>query len=127
MKKSKKLGIWLDHTTAHLIELKDNSTHSKTIESFAVQGEKQQFGKDESLKHNMEQDQLSEFFKRLSAVIIDYQEVLLFGPTHAKTELYNLLKEYNHFNNVKIEIETTDNLTENQLHAYVKTHFEKLL
>ena len=127
MKTPKKLGIWMDHSTAHIIELKNKSITSNTIESLSVQGEKQNFGKDESLKHNTEQDQLSEFFKRLSAVIKDYSVVILFGPTNAKTELYNLLKEDSHFNNIKIEIETTDNLTENQMHAYVKEHFEKIV
>ena len=116
----------MDHTEAHIIKLKNNATASKTIESLSLQGEKQNFGKDESLKQNTEQDQLSEFFKRLSAVIKDYSEVVIFGPTNAKTELYNLLKEDSHFNNTKIDIETTDNLTENQMHAFVKEHFEKV-
>ncbi len=97
-----------------------------SIESLSLQGEKQNFGKDESLKHNTEQDQLSDFFKRISAIIHNYSEVIIFGPTNAKTELYNLLKEDSHFNNIKIDVETTDNLTENQMHAFVKEHFEKV-
>ena len=126
MKTPKKLGIWMDHSTAHIIELKNNSITSNTIESLSLQGEKQNFGEDESLKHNTEQDQLSEYFKRLSTVIKGYPEVILFGPTNAKTELQNLLKEDSHFNDIKIDIETTDNLTENQMHAFVKEHFEKV-
>jgi len=120
----KKLGVWMDHTTAHIMEIENNAITSYSVESLSLLGEKQSFGKDESLKHNTEQDQLSEFFKRLSAVIHDYSEVILFGPTNAKTELYNLLKEDSHFNNIKIDIETTDNLTKNQMHAFVKEHFE---
>ena len=126
MKTPKKLGIWMDHSTAHIIELKNNSITSNTIESLSLQGEKQNFGEDESLKHNTEQDQLSEYFKRLSTVIKGYPEVILFGPTNAKTELFNLLKEDSHFNNIKIDIETTDNLTKNQMDAFVKEHFEKI-
>lgn len=125
MKTSKKLGIWMDHSTAHIIELKNDAIKSKIIESVSLQGEKQNFGKDESLKHNTEQDQLSDYFKRLSNVIKGYSEVLLFGPTNAKTELYNLLKKDDHFKDIKIDIETTDNITENQIHAFVKEHFEK--
>ncbi len=123
MKTPKQLGIWMDHAIAYIIEVKNGSITSNTIESFSAQGEKQNFGKDESLKHNTEQDQLSEFFKRLSAVIKGYSDVILFGPTNAKTELYNLLKEDSLFSNIKIEVETTDNLTENQMHAFVKEHF----
>ena len=126
MKTPKKLGIWMDHSTAHIIELKNNSITSNTIESRSMQGEKQNYGKDESLKHNTEQDQLSEYFKRLSTVIKGYPEVILFGPTNAKTELHNLLKEDSHFNDIKIDIETTDNLTKNQMDAFVKEHFEKI-
>ena len=65
----KKLGVWMDHTIAHIIEIKNNKITSNTIESLSLQGEKQNFGKDESLKHNTEQDQLSEYFKRISNVI----------------------------------------------------------
>ncbi|WP_158841023.1 hypothetical protein [Polaribacter sp. L3A8] len=80
---------------------------------------------DESLEQNTEQDQLSDFFKRISAVLKDYTEVLLFGPTNAKSELYILLKEDKHFNKIKIDVETTDNLTENKMHEFVKEYFEK--
>jgi stalled ribosome rescue protein Dom34 len=126
MKTTKKLGIWMDHTMAHIIELKNNSIISNTIESASLQGEKHNFGKDETLKQNTEQDQLAEYFKKIITVIQGYPEVILFGPTNAKTELYNLLKKDSHFNNTKIKIETTDNLTENQIQAYVKEHFEKV-
>lgn len=123
----RRLGIWLDHTKAQVIEEKNSSFTSYTMESNSIQGEKQNFGLDESLKHNTEQEQLSVFFKRLSEVMKGYTEVLLFGPTNAKTELHNLLKEDRHFNNIKIDLETTDNLTENQMHAFVKEHFEKVV
>jgi len=125
MKTSKKLGIWMDHSMAHIIVVKNNSFTSNSIESLSLQGEKQNFGKDESLKHNTEQNQLSDFFKKLSAVIIDYSDVILFGPTNAKQELYNLLKEDSHFNNIKVDIEITDNLTESQMYIFVEEHFKK--
>ena len=125
MTQRSQLGVWMDHTTAHIIEINNNAITSNSIYSLSLQGEKQNFGKDESLKHNIEQDQLSDYFKRLSAVIKDYSDVLIFGPTNAKTELYNLLKEDSHFNKIKIDLKTTDNLTEKQMHAFVKEHFEK--
>ena len=125
MTQRSQLGVWMDHTTAHIIEINNNAITSNSIYSLSLQGEKQNFGKDESLKHNIEQDQLSDFFKRVSAVIQDYSEVVIFGPTHAKTELYNILKKDSHFNNIQIDIETTDKLTENQMHAFVKEHFKK--
>jgi stalled ribosome rescue protein Dom34 len=124
MKNLKKLGIWMDHTIAHIIVLDNNTVESNTIES--LQDEKQNFGNDESLEQNTEQAQLAEFFKRLSAVIMKYSEILLFGPTNAKTELYNLLKDDGQFKNIKIEVKTTDKLTDNRMDAFVKGHFEKV-
>ncbi|MDA3890750.1 MAG: hypothetical protein PF517_03695 [Salinivirgaceae bacterium] len=126
MNTTKKLGVWMDHTIAHTIELDNNAIILNTIESLSLQDETQSFGKDESLKHNTEQGQLSDFFKRISVVISDYSGVILFGPTNAKTELHNLLKQDNHFNNIKIDVETKDNLTKNQMQAFVKEHFEKV-
>jgi len=124
MKNKKKIGVWMDHHMAHIVKYKNNSTKSKKIESHS-EGEKQNFGNDESLTQNTEQNQLSDFFKRISTNIIGHSEILLFGPTKAKTELHNVLKNDKQFRNINIITETTDNLSENQIHAYVKKHFEK--
>lgn len=126
MKEStKKLGIWMDHTIAHLYEIKNKSMTSNTLESIFLQSEKQNFGRDESLKQNTEQNQDLDFYKRLGEVIKEYAEVFLFGPTNAKKELFNLLREDTQYNDIKFELETTDKLTENQMHAFVKEHFER--
>jgi len=106
------------------MELKENTIASKIIESETNQGEKQNYGKNESLKHNKKQKQLSEYFGTLTNVIKDYKEVLLFGPTDAKNELFNSLKADRLFSDIKIEVKNADNLTENQMHAFVKEYFD---
>ena len=125
MKNQKKIGIWMDHHLAYIMKYKNKRIKSNIIVSLSG-GKKQNFGKDESLTHNTEQNQLSDYFKQLRNLLKGYPEVLLFGPTDAKTELYNVLMKYNHFKNTKIEIVTTDNLTKNQMYAFVKEHFEKI-
>ena len=57
--------------------------------------------------------------------IKNYDEVLIFGPTHAKEELVNLLKADRHFENIKIDVKHADKMTENQQHAFVKDYFIK--
>jgi hypothetical protein len=118
----------MDHTIAHLIEFKNNAILTYTIESQShqVQVEKQNFGKDESLQQNIEKNQLHDFFSRLSVIIKGFNKVLLFGPTSAKTELFNFLKKDHHFEKIEIEVKNTDKLTENQLSAFVKEHFEAI-
>lgn len=58
-------------------------------------------------------------------MVKNYKEVLLFGPTDAKTELFNTLKSDHHFDKVKIDVKQSDKLTENQQHAFVQEHFAK--
>jgi len=81
--------------------------------------------KGENLMHNKQQHQRSEYYKRLSEVIRNYEEVVLFGPTTAKNELANLLKDDHHFEKVKVVVKHADKMTENQQHAFVRKHFEK--
>ncbi len=64
-----------------------------------------------------------EFYNHLEGIIRDYTDVLLFGPTDAKTELFNIIKADHRFADIKIDVLDTDKMTENQQHAFVKKHF----
>ena len=64
--------------------------------------------------------------KVLEEIILSYTNVILFGPTDAKTELYNLIKNNRQFENIKIATLPADKMTENQQHAFVKEYFETL-
>ncbi|RPH31647.1 MAG: hypothetical protein EHM93_12885 [Bacteroidales bacterium] len=124
MKTKKRLGIWMDHSIAHLIELTNDSMVTKTIESESKGQEKEQDSyKDESFKLSKEQSFLSAFFKKLSTVIKDYDEVVLFGPTSAKNELFNTLKDNHLFEKIKIEVKSADKMTQNEQHAFVEEYF----
>lgn len=123
MKNTKRLGIWMDHSTANLIEFTDNKTETTEIEAQVGEQDEPLNASDETMIQNKEQNELSDYFKRISEVIKDYDEVLLFGPTHAKDELNNILKEDHHFDEVKIEIKPADNMTENQQKAFIREHF----
>ena len=92
-----KLGIWMDHSIAHLIEFSTDTFESKSIESaFTNQMKEDSLAKSEHIMHNKEQDKQQEFYKNIGDVIKDYEEVLLFGPTDAKKELFNILKADHH-------------------------------
>ncbi|MDO9615050.1 MAG: hypothetical protein Q7J86_11080 [Bacteroidota bacterium] len=123
MKTTKRLGIWMDHSTANLIEFTDDKTASSAVDAQVGEQDEPLNARDETMIQNKEQNELSDYFKRISEVIKDYDEVLLFGPTHAKDELNNILKEDHHFDGVKIEIKPADNMTENQQEAFVREHF----
>src|SRR5665811_1767382 len=103
MNSSKQLGIWMDHSTANIMELSNGKVVSKILESTPAFPEPvQNLRMDESLMHHKEKNHQSDFYKTLSNIINDYKEVLLFGPTEAKTELFNLLKDNRRFDKIKI-------------------------
>jgi hypothetical protein len=126
MNNKRKLGIFLDHAKANIIELENESGESRTIELDFSHAEKEHsLSKSEHLMHNKEYHKQTKFFKKLEEVIRNYDEVLLFGPTDAKVELYNLLKEDHLFAKIKIEYENSDKLTDNQQHAFIRDYFQK--
>lgn len=123
MKTKKQVGIWMDHSIAHVIGLNGDSTKNRTIVAQVGEQDEALNTRDETLIQNKEQNELSGFFNRLREVIINYDEVLLFGPTNAKTEFVNTLKDDHHFDKVRIEVKTADKMTENQQQSFVKEHF----
>jgi hypothetical protein len=125
MIKKEKIGIWLDHSVANLMEYPGDPMITKTIEcNFTHEDKEEALKRSESIMHNKEKGELSEYYGEISEVIQKYDEVLLFGPTDAKTELYNTIKDDHRYSNIKIEIKPADKMTENQQHAFVRTYFE---
>jgi hypothetical protein len=126
MANTKELGIWMDHASANLIEFTSDPIQTNMLESrFTHQVKEQALHKGENRMHNKEQQGQADYYKRLGAVIKNYREVLLFGPTDAKVELLNILLADHHFAKIKIEVRQADKMTENQQHAFVKNYFSK--
>ena len=124
MTANKRLGIWMDHATAHLMEFTVDPIETKNIESKFTHEEKEHsLGKNENLMHHKEQHEQADYYKILGEVIRNYDHVILFGPTDAKVELFNLLKANHLFEKIKIEVEQADKMTENQQHSFVKKYF----
>jgi len=124
MATAKKLGIWIDHSSAHLTALTADPFETKTIESnFTHEDREHTLSRSENVMHNKEHHHHSEYYKKIGEVIRNYDDVILFGPTDAKVELFNVLREDHRFAKIKIEIKQTDKMTENQQHAFIREHF----
>lgn len=119
-----KIGIWMDHSIAHLIELTSEPGEIKTVEStFTHQEKMRSLNKSESSMHNKEQREQNSYFKELGDIIKNYDEVLLFGPTSAIDELANTLRADSHFEKIKIDVKSADKMTDNQKQAFVRDYF----
>ncbi len=121
----KRLGIWMDHASAHLIEFSMEGREKKTIQSkFTHQEKEHSLSKNENLMHNKEQHQQADYYKALGEEIKHYNDVIIFGPTDAKLELYNSLKTNHLFENIKIETQSADKMTDHEQHTFVKNYFQ---
>jgi hypothetical protein len=126
MVKAKYLGVWMDHSIANLMEFTNNSMEIISIKSKFTHEEKEHsLSMGENKMHIKEQHQQGEYYKELGEAILNYEEVVLFGPTNAKVELLNLLKKDHHFDDIKIEVLPADKMTDNQQVAFVKDYFSK--
>ena len=114
----------MDHSMAHLMEYSKNPFEIKTIESNFTQEQKlNSFKKGEAHMQNKELNQQSKYYKKLIDVVKKYKEVILFGPTNAKEELFNKLAADIRFEDVKIQVKQTDKMTARQQHAFVIDFF----
>lgn len=130
------IGIWLDHATAKLIEIRSDKASITTIQSpykrhIRIPGLsqiKERFGPDfyynlEYKLHHRKMHDLSSYYKDLIKRLNRFDEIVLFGPTKAKTELYNLLIQDKQFKLKTISIESKDKMSEKQMATFVKKYF----
>ena len=126
MKKNNNLGIWMDHSVANLIDINSKKDSRSIVSKFTSETKEEALNTSEILMHNKRQQMHEKFYNKIGAQILNYKHVLLFGPTNAKVELHNYLNKDLHFKNIKIDIESSDNITNNEQVAFVKNHFEKI-
>jgi len=126
METTKKLGIWMDHSSAHLIELSENDhIEHKTITSkFTHESKEKSLSNSENVMHNKENHQTTEFYKELGDNIRNYNQVVIFGPTNAKSELHNVLKTDHLFDKINIEVKPADKMSDTERHNFVKDYFK---
>lgn len=126
MKAIKKLGICMDHAHANLIEFSDEVKTKITISlDFDNQDKDYSVQRNESEMHNKQQQKQHAYYKKLSVIIKEFTTVVLFGPTNAKSELFNYLRLNHQFDSINIEVTNTDKITDNQQHKFVREYFKK--
>lgn len=126
MKEIKQMGIWMDHSRAFVMEFSNDTIVENIVVSEFTQKEKElSLEKNERFMHNKEQQLQLSYYKKLSEIIRNYEEIVLFGPTDAKSELLNILKTDHLFDNVKIEVVNADKMPANKMHDFVKAYFKK--
>ncbi len=122
--KTKNLGIWMDHAHAHLLEFSTDPITTNIVSNpFTHRDKAHSLGKSEEGMHQKEQQEQAKYYGKLGAIIRNFQDVVLFGPTNAKVELLNLLRADHQFAHVRIETRESDKMTQNEQQAFVRDYF----
>ena len=124
MNNIRKLGIWMDHSNAYLMELANDIIVQRVVSELANPDAEFNFYKGEKLTHKKEQHLQLSYYKKIGEIIKKYQDVILFGPTDAKNELLNQIKTDHLFEDIKIEVKNSDKMTEEQMKTFVRDYFK---
>jgi len=126
MKTVKKLGIWMDHSIAYLMEFTNNPFEIKTIESkFSIDEKNLKSSNISDLLINKEKHVLYNYYNKIGEAIKNYKQIVLFGPSDAKIEFFDVLSEDERFVKLKVEIRETDKMTMHQQHDFILEYFAK--
>ncbi|UPT69883.1 MAG: hypothetical protein M0D53_12160 [Flavobacterium sp. JAD_PAG50586_2] len=124
MNTTTKIGIWMDYSTAHIMEFSERPHEIKTIESnFASRLKSKEKERGERHLHAVARQCKADYFKKIASTILNYDKVLLFGPTHAKSELFNMLAEDHRFFKIKTYLKEAGTMTLNQRNKFIHDHF----
>lgn len=116
----KKLGIYIDQSSANLIELTVDILEKKSTDSF---NEKHTEAESENHIEFKESHLQNYYFKKLSEYILYYNEVLLFGTSNAINKLFDMISYDNRFYKINIAIKQTDKMTYKQQNDFVSDFF----
>ena len=132
----KQTGIWLDKEKAIIINLMEGKHTVKRLRSEITTrerfpGETKKFGRFgnqflsmESKKRNMVKNQADEYLKNIIQEIKYVDKLVLFGPAEMKTHLQKAILKNSIISKKLVAVEPADNMTENQLVAWVKEYYK---
>ena len=116
-------GIWLDSTKAMIIAQDEKESGSYSIHD-TIKGREKHSGGSEHTMNNAKQSEDLKYFKSLAALLLPYDEILIFGPGQSHEQLQHHLQTQVQFNNKKMTIDSSGQLTDNQAIATVRDFFK---
>jgi stalled ribosome rescue protein Dom34 len=125
----KEIGLWVDRRQAVIVALTDSGEQITRIRSdaekqirFAGGSRKDGLQTTESIRGKKLDSRLAKYFDDILVHIRDAELIQIFGPGDAKNELAKHLEKEGLKERI-VAVETTDNMTDNQISAKVREHF----
>ena len=117
-------GVWLDNDKAIIITKNDGNENSDYAIQDKLKAKGNQGGGSEHAMNNAKQSDSLKYFKSISSLLSDYDEILVFGPGQSQEQFQNHLQENAQFKNKKITIDSAEQLTDPQMIAKVRSFFK---
>ncbi len=125
----KQAGLWIDHRKAVIVIVSEAGEEIKEITSNMEKhvrfsdGNSSEDGSTEDVRDRKFGNHLNSFFDGVIAWIRDVETIQIFGPGEAKGELVKRLEDKG-FKGHIVAIETMDKMTDRQISAKVREHFQ---
>jgi len=125
----KQVGLWIDHRKAVIVTVTDKGEETKQITSemekhIRFSSSKSEKGSSEDMRDRQFGNHLNSFYDNVIACLRDAETIQIFGPGEAKGELEIRLEKEGLKGRI-IEIETMDKMSDRQIAAKVRQHFQK--
>jgi hypothetical protein len=117
-------GVWLDNSKAVMITNNADSEAGVFEIQDKIKSRESHGGGSEHSMNNTKQSENLKYFKSLSSFLLNYDEILVFGPGKSQEQFQNFLLEDAQFKNKQITVETADQLTDPQMIARVRDFFK---
>jgi hypothetical protein len=125
---NRQVGLWIDHKKAVIVFLADGREEVREIRSGTEQHVRFSGGQEadsaEDIQDNKFAGHLSKYYDEVITDIGDAESILILGPGEAKGELRKRLASKEHAGHT-VDVETVDKLTNGQIAARVREHFQK--
>lgn len=123
-------GLWIDHRKAVIVMITDQGEETKRITSNMEKhvrfsgGTISEEGGAENQRDREFAGHLTVYYDEVISCISNVESILIFGPGEAKGELKKRLVDKGLGKRI-VGVETVDKMTDRQIAAKVRQHFEK--
>ena len=122
----KTVGVWIDHKKAVVVSVAGKETETKVISSNLEEHHRQSgvAMPADDVRQRQLTGQLKRFYDEVASSVNDAQSILILGPGEAKGELKKHL-EKDHPSRRVAGLKTSDRMTDKQIVAVVRGHFNQ--
>jgi hypothetical protein len=130
-----RIGVWIDHEKAVIVELAEGRPQIKTVEAGVGRHTRLSGGSrsrtpygpqdvaSESRRDAKYHKHLTEFYRSLITMFHNTEALLILGPGEAKGELNREIERVKPLRGKVVAVETTDKMTDNEIVARVTAFF----